>query len=66
LDREKCVGGGVNERVAKPGWLGWQRVWWNGMVDEGREGSGEVVRWDMDGGKGGSRGGCYGVPGMVG
>jgi len=28
------------------------------MVDEGREGSGEVMRWDMGGGKGGSRGGC--------
>jgi len=33
------------------------------MVDEGREGSGEVMWWDMVGREGGSRGGCCGVPG---
>jgi len=32
-------------------------------MDEGRKGSGEVMRWDMGGGEGGSRGGCCGVPG---
>jgi len=62
LNMERCVSDGVNERVATPGWLGWQRVWCNGMVDEGREGSGEIMRWDMGGGKGGNRGRCCGVP----
>jgi len=32
------------------------------MVDERRKGRGEVMRWDMGGGEGGSRGGCCGVP----
>ena len=32
------------------------------MVDKGMKGSGEVMRWDMGGGEGGSRGGCCGVP----
>jgi len=31
------------------------------MVDEGRETSYEVMRWDMGGGKGGSRGWCCNV-----
>jgi len=38
-------------------------MWWNGVVDEGRESIGEVVRWDMGSGKGGSRGRCCGVSG---
>jgi len=29
-------------------------MWWNGVVDEGKESSGELVRWDMSSGKGGS------------
>jgi len=33
------------------------------MVDDGRESSGEVVRWDMGNRKGGNGGGCCGVPG---
>jgi len=33
------------------------------MVDEGRKGSGEVMRWDIGGGEGGSKGGCCGVLG---
>ena len=41
------VGDGINER--------------NGVVDEGRKSSGEVVRWDMGSGKGGNGGRCCGV-----
>ena len=33
------------------------------MVDGRSKGSGEVMRWDMGGGEGGSRGGCCGVRG---
>ena len=36
---------------------------WDGMADVGRKGTNEVMRWDMGGGKGGSRVGCGGVPG---
>jgi len=32
-------------------------VWWNGIVDEDRKDSGEVMRWDIGGGESGSRGG---------
>jgi len=63
LGREMGVGDGVSERVATLGWLGWQQVWWNGVVDEGRENSGEVMRWYMGSGKGGSGGRCCGVSG---
>ena len=66
MGKEKGVGDSINERVATLGWLGWQRVWSNGVMDEGRESSGEVMRWYMGSGKGGSGVGVAVCMGMVG
>jgi len=61
LGRERGVGNGISERVVTLGWLRWQHMWWNGVMDDGRESSGEVVGWYMGSGKGGGEGRCCGV-----